>query len=746
MKEKRLKKQIINLSIAIVITSIVFCIAVIWVINYSIKAAHEENHIQMQLETTEYSSRISKQIEKNLITLESIAKSFEISGATQDKELLTKSIIEINKKIHFISFAYLPIDGSGMINMVGYGTDTNFTLDDCHEFSREAIKKSFKDENVVSKMFDSEIYYGKIFVYCVPVYSGNKVIGSLSASDTIDIFTEIANGQTVMGGDGYVHLLDAQGNYLVKSVNTVIQEDFSNVFDISYIDKENKQKTKQYLDNKKSGFAEFTYQNKKYHYYIQPLNINDWYLLCSSSIINSNDTSYHIMYMMAAVCIIILIINSFLLYYGFSKFKINTQMLINMAYFDQVTGCQNVTRFDDFIKERKNDKNYSIAAINIHNFKSINDLFGKDSGNKALKYIKNIIEQNLNEDEFFCRDSADLFYIYLTEINREVIEQRIMKIINTVMKSSIESEYSYQLTLYAGISILGNRETALIALQSIRNTHHILVTFYDLSLHDKIRKQHDVESHMQMALENKEFKLYLQPKNDLITNDVVGAEALVRWQLPNGKFRMPGDFIPLFEANGFCSKLDIYMVERVCELLRQWIDQGYKPIPISINQSKLLFSNLNYPKLLNKIVKKYNIPTNLITLEILEQLNVDDLTTINKQINALHENGFRVSMDDFGTGYSSLNMLYQLNIDELKLDKGFMRKASDNDSKRRQILLEQIIIFAKKLNIKTVAEGIETEDDRQDMIKINCDYGQGFLYERPISSDEFTEKYIKKSQ
>ena len=184
------------------------------------------------------------------------------------------------------------------------------------------------------------------------------------------------------------------------------------------------------------------------------------------------------------------------------------------------------------------------------------------------------------------------------------------------------------------------------------------------------------------------------------------------------------------------------MVERACEQIRGWIDAGIKPIPISVNQSKLLFLDRNYPAHLEEIVKRYNVHPSFIMLEILEDLAASDLGQINAQIETLHAKGFKVSMDDFGSGYSSLNMLYQLNIDELKFDRGFLRQGPETNHERRQIILEQIIQCAQKFGISTVAEGVETKQDRDNMAILGCDYGQGYFYERPISAAQFSEKYM----
>lgn len=283
-------------------------------------------------------------------------------------------------------------------------------------------------------------------------------------------------------------------------------------------------------------------------------------------------------------------------------------------------------------------------------------------------------------------------------------------------------------------------------MQSIEHTHHTDIAFYNHDMHNAVRKKNSIESQMYPALQNKEFKLFLQPKFGMKNEGLVGAEALVCWQNPDGSYRYPNEFIPLFEENGFCLKLDLYVVERACEQIKAWKDAGLTPVPISVNQSKMLFSDLHYPDNLMQILNRYHVSPSLITLEILEGVATDNLELLNHQIEALHALGFRISMDDFGNGYSSLNMLYQLNIDELKLDRGFLRQVSKEDEERRYIILEQIVSFARKLGIATVAEGIETQEDEALIQALKCNFGQGYFYDKPMSAKEFSQRYMKKDE
>lgn len=553
----------------------------------------------------------------------------------------------------------------------------------------------------------------------------------------------IVDGNFVMSGHGYIHLLNKDGDVLVRSKNTIVKEEPLTVFDVPYLDDNTKKQVEKAIASQEPVYGSFFYEGEQCHFYIYPTKINGWNLFCADRMWGSAASFGRIIIMVGCVFFALLIIMLALMVYGYYRFRKNADLLLHFAYFDTVTGAKNTRRFDrDFQAFTKKHKAYSVVALNIHNFKGINDLFGKYYGDKVLCYLKKAIENHLNDEELFCRDSSDLFYLLLGEDNQTIIKERLDGIIRQVKQESSHAEYSYEISLYAGVAVEGDREQALVALQGIRQKHHIDVAFYDEKLHEKIREKGKIETHMQPALQSHEFKLFLQPKNDLKNDEIIGAEALVRWQKPDGSYRYPNEFIPLFEENGFCVNLDMYMLERVCEQIRAWIDSGIEPIPISVNQSKLLFANGNYPEVLTQLVNRYQISPSLITLEILERTAVGDFEQIRSQIDVLRSKGFKVSMDDFGSGYSSLNMLYHLNIDELKLDRGFVQKTSYGDNGRRLIILEQIISFAKKLGISTVAEGIETQTDKDTMVKLSCDYGQGYFYGHPISAEEFSERYM----
>ena len=244
---------------------------------------------------------------------------------------------------------------------------------------------------------------------------------------------------------------------------------------------------------------------------------------------------------------------------------------------------------------------------------------------------------------------------------------------------------------------------------------------------------------MDRALVNREFQVYLQPKISTSEEELGGAEALVRWIHPKEGFIPPNRFIPIFEKNGFILKLDDYMLEEISKVQAQWLKEGRKLVPISVNVSRAHFTREDLAEHICAIVDKYQVPHNVIELELTESAFFDDKKVLLNTVQKLREAGFPVSMDDFGAGYSSLNSLKELQIDVLKIDADFFRGADVEE--RGLLIVSEVIDLAKKLNMKIVAEGIESKEQVEFLTEQECDLIQGYFYAKPMPVAEFAEKY-----
>lgn len=242
------------------------------------------------------------------------------------------------------------------------------------------------------------------------------------------------------------------------------------------------------------------------------------------------------------------------------------------------------------------------------------------------------------------------------------------------------------------------------------------------------------------SIKNNEFKIYLQPKFDTISEKIVGAEALVR-KIINSNIVMPDKFVPAYEKNGIITILDMYVLEEICKLQKKWRELNLPLLPISINESRHHLKNKNHVQELQNIVNRYDADTKLIELEMTENTVIEDIMRAKKAAESVKKLGFIVSMDDFGTGYSSFNILKDIEIDILKIDKSFFNDLEKN--KRARIIIEAIIKMCKKLKIKTVAEGIETKGQVNFLKKIKCDIIQGYYFSEPLEISDFENKYLK---
>ena len=413
-----------------------------------------------------------------------------------------------------------------------------------------------------------------------------------------------------------------------------------------------------------------------------------------------------------------------------------------------LTQAENLTRFQQRLPEALEHTGGCVTALCVRQFPFLIEIFGRDKAEQLLCQMKKTADQLLKKDEFFCRDTEDRFYLFLAETDQETLRPRLQQLMDQICAQAEISAMNYQLALYCGVAIseasdhpaeMANTLMVRVqfALDKAIGGHSNTIWFFDTELHKLEELENYIESHMHQALHSGEFRMFLQPKHRLSDGKLLGAEALVRW-LPRDRGPIfPDQFIPLFEKNGFCVQLDLYMVEQACRKLREWMDRGMTPVPLSVNQSKLLFFEADYVGKLTRIVDRYQISPQWITLEILEGMALENADVLNRKIADLHQAGFQISLDDFGSGYSSLNTLGKLEIDELKLDREFLLSASSPKQNRVRLIMEQIVQLAHQLTIRTVVEGVETEEDERFIRSIGCDIGQGYLYSRTVSAEEF---------
>lgn len=284
-------------------------------------------------------------------------------------------------------------------------------------------------------------------------------------------------------------------------------------------------------------------------------------------------------------------------------------------------------------------------------------------------------------------------------------------------------------------------DRAALALDHLKDDHSRSYMVYNEAIREQLLGESELIKDFQEALESGQFFVLLQPKYYLDTEEVMGAEALVRWNHPAKGLLSPLQFIPLFEENNLITELDMFVLRKVCSKLRHWLDEGFVPLPISVNQSRAHLENPTYVNDLVHAVDDYRLEHNLLEFEMTESFFLDDLGQFKAVVSDLRREGFAVSIDDFGSGYSSLNMLKNISFDFLKLDRGFLMEAEDDH--RSQMVIQSVIQMAQKLGISIVAEGVETKAQVEMLRAMECTIAQGYYYQRPIPMDAY-EKLLKR--
>ncbi|WP_413926655.1 putative bifunctional diguanylate cyclase/phosphodiesterase [Clostridioides sp. ES-S-0190-01] len=431
-----------------------------------------------------------------------------------------------------------------------------------------------------------------------------------------------------------------------------------------------------------------------------------------------------------------------ILYILYSKAK-SQKTIEKIAYTDLVTGYSNWRKFEsdaiNLLKKASQNDKHAMVTFDIDKFKAINDIYGHKKGNSILKDIADTLNNMTHDNETFARVSSDNFNILLKYNTKE-------DIINTIKKFIISNDFvNLSFGIYEikdkNLSISAYSDRASLAKLSIKNNRDINFAFFNDELRDKLLLEDKIEKEMEYALENNQFIMYLQPKYNIKSDKFCGSEALVRWQYTEKEFIYPSDFIPIFEKNGFITKIDMYILEQACKEIRTLFDKGILPLPISVNFSRVDFLKKDFITKIVNICDKYKIPYSLIEIEITESSMFGDTDTLFDVSRRLQDIGFIISMDDFGSGYSSVNMLKNIPLNVIKLDRGFF--IDDKNIDKSQIVIKSIVSLIKQLGIRVVAEGIETKSQVEMLREANCDIIQGYYFSKPLPVKEF-EKLVYK--
>ena len=425
-----------------------------------------------------------------------------------------------------------------------------------------------------------------------------------------------------------------------------------------------------------------------------------------------------------------------------------TRLALSVATLvDVKLDCPNAEQFKISSKEliSQNKRKYSVVVMSIRNFIYLNEQLGEEKSTEVMKSLAKIVQSLSNREECFGYAGDGRFYVLMLHANSHSENDKIKLIETIINRNDHLVARGMKIRFAAGVynvfsgyrrSVQEMIDCASTACGFSEDNIKTTYTLFTEEVRAEIAHNEKIEAIMESALEQREFRLFLQPKYDVKRDCIHSAEALVRWfDTEKGEYKFPGEFIPLFETNGFIVKLDHFVYIEVLEYLARAVDRGEKVVPVAVNVSRVTATSPDFINFYVGNKKKYGIPDGFITLELTESFAMEDYEKISTIINALHNSGMRCSIDDFGSGYSSFSILKQINVDELKLDSVFMKRGID--VKRDDKLLATIIDLAKSMGMSVVQEGVETKELFDKVTAMGCDVVQGYYYAKAIAVEEF---------
>ena len=430
------------------------------------------------------------------------------------------------------------------------------------------------------------------------------------------------------------------------------------------------------------------------------------------------------------------------------------EKLHRLKYIDEVTGLPNQAAFIEHIysKVKKEDASFAVILFDISKMSYINNTYGLTTGDALMKEIADRLHKVLHKDGAIAKLNSDIFAVIYEDVEEqaEVIEF-INIIFNHIHKPFKIEEKEIYIEMSVGVSmfpthakkagqLINKVQIALARAKECLGKNKVI--FYEDQIQDEVQMRMLQESDIHQAYKNNEFIVYYQPFIDLERETLTGMEALLRRKKQSGEIVMPSKFIDLLEQLELIEQVGVQVIEEVCRQLREWIDEGYSIVTISINLSMLQFKNPNLSNDIINMLEKYNIPPSLIVLEITENMVIQEVEMAQQTILELRNYGFKIAIDDFGTGYSSLGYLKKFLFDHLKIDISFIREITKNPQDRA--IVSAIISMAKALSLQTIAEGIETLEQLEIIQEMGCEMGQGYLWDAPLKPEDIKNKYLLK--
>lgn len=733
------KKNGFFITILLLLISLAFIVMVSVVFN-NIKTNLEREIISsLSEEAEENAALIEKEIDAKFGVLQSFANELSSTGDEIAEIRDMQSFVEV---YNFRRMGFVDLNGIAKTTD-GFEKDLSF-----REFYQVGLKgESFITESLQETIGDST--EDMINILSVPVYDNKgEIKGVLFATYLTEKFHEVIFSDSFQG-EGYTYIVAGDGD-VISSYGDGMQKEYDNIFiytgDAAQYDDAIQEKVENDMREKISrvgiGVNE---DNDKYFYCYKPLEIEsadmNWYIFSIEPKSVLDERMHPIMrdiqFLTVILICILVMANIIFLYYNVRR----RQELFRLAYKDSITGGDNFSNFKEKAKKYENTEGY-VIALDISEFKLVNNVCGNARGDEVLKVIWDVIMANCNDNEQAARVNADRFVIFWIESSKKTVTYRIEKLINEIegISEQLSVPRLYPVIGIRAVEKLDDADKrygeALRAKSLIKNRRDHHYAFYDEIDYDTIVENKKLENGFEKALADKKFEVWYQPKFNSHTGKIVGSEALIRWRADDGSLISPGRFIPLFEKNGNIIRLDEYVFREVCRQQKEWQKEGIQILPVSVNISRFSLYYSNVVEKYERIINYYDVDHKYVQIEITESAIIEN-TVIVELIQKFHDAGFDILLDDFGSGYSSLASLNQMPFDTIKLDKSLVDYVGNENGEK---LLKFIVQLVQSLGMKITAEGVEYKEQLDFLENLNCDDIQGFYFSKPLMLADFSAK------
>lgn len=729
------KKNGFFITILLLLISLAFIVTISVVFN-NIKTNLESEIIsRLSEEAEENAALIEKEIDAKFGVLQSFANELSSTGDEIAEIRDMQSFVEV---YNFKRMGFIDLNGIAKTTD-GFEKDLSF-----REFYQIGLKgESFITASLLDTVGDHT--EDMINILSVPVYDNKgEIKGVLFATYLTEKFHEVIFSDSFQG-EGYTYIVAGDGD-VISSYGDGMQKEYDNIFiytgDAAQYDDAIQEKVENDMREKISrvgiGVNE---DNDKYFYCYKPLEIEsadmNWYIFSIEPKSVLDERMHPIMrdiqFLTVILICILVMANIVFLFYNVRR----RQELFRLAYKDSITGGDNFSNFKEKAKKYENTEGY-VIALDISEFKLVNNVCGNASGDEVLKVIWDVILANCNDNEQAARVNADRFVIFWIESSKKTVTYRIEKLINEIegISEQLSVPRLYPVIGIRAVEKLDDADKrygeALRAKALIKNRRDRHYAFYDEIDYDTIVENKNLENGFEKALADKKFEVWYQPKFNSHTGKIVGSEALIRWRADDGSLISPGRFIPLFEKNGNIIRLDEYVFREVCRQQKE----GIQILPVSVNISRFSLYYSNVVEKYERIINYYDVDHKYVQIEITESAIIEN-TVIVELIQKFHDAGFDILLDDFGSGYSSLASLNQMPFDTIKLDKSLVDYVGNENGEK---LLKFIVQLVQSLGMKITAEGVEYKEQLDFLENLNCDDIQGFYFSKPLMLADFSAK------